>query len=265
MNIFRFEFRHLQKTNLIWTIALIIVMGLFMFLFTTLQADFTAFFDMMDGLPAFLQDALSLHTLNIGTILGFYGFSLFYILLFAAIQAMNYGMSTVSIELSQNTADFLFTKPVTRTKILRAKLAAIVVSLLITNILYTCATILALNLVKTAEFSLTALFLIQLSILLFQLLFVAIGIFVAVFLKRIKSVLPITLGFVFGFFIIDMLNQSLADIKLSFLSPFAYFKPSFIIENLSFDLPYFLLTIGLIFVLTTVTFIVYHRKDLPSI
>lgn len=265
MNIFRFEYKQLQTTNLIWTLALITVMGLFMFLFTTLQADFNAFYDMMAGLPPFLQEALSLHTLNIGTVLGFYGFALFYILLFAAIQAMNYGMSTVSIELSQNTADFLFTKPVKRTQILTAKLAAIVSNLLITNLLYTAATYIGLNLVKTEEFSLTAFLLIQLSILLFQLLFLAIGIFVAVFLKRIKSVLPITLGFVFGFFIIDMLNQSLTDIKLSFLSPFAYFKPSYIIDNLSFDLPYLLLTLGLIIVLTSITFIIYHRKDLPSI
>lgn len=265
MNIFLQEIKMLLKANVIWTIALIFVMSLFMVLFSMLQSDFDAFYDMVGNFPEFVQGALGFNSMNIATVLGFYGFALVYIYLIAAIQAMNYGMTVVSQELSQNVADFLLTKPVTRTDILKAKLTAVVAHLLDTNITYTLATYILLSIVKTADFSIKTFLLLQFSIFIFQLLFAAIGIFLAVFLKRIKSVLPVTLGVVFGFFIIDLLNQSLGDVKLSYFSPFAYFKPSYIINNESFDLVYLIIAIALIIILTVITFIRYHRRDIPSI
>lgn len=265
MNIYIHELKMLRNATIYWTIALVAVLILFMSIFPAVATDAASFQELLDSFPEGFQQALGISNVNFATVLGYYSFTLIYIFLMGYIQAMNYGASSVSIELSQNTADFLFAKPVKRIKILTYKIFAIITSLLFTNIIYGIATFIVLNAVSNIDYDLKTLLLINFSLFLVQLIFVSFGLFVAVFLNKLKSVLPLTLGFVFGFFIINLLNESLDDVKLSFLTPFAYFKPTEIIINRSYDFTYLLLTIFLILFFTSMTYLVYHKKDIPSI
>ncbi len=265
MNIYIHELKMLKKATIYWTIALVVVLILFMAMFPVIAEDARVYQEILEGFPEGFQEALGLSDTNLSTVLGYYSFTLIYIFLMGYIQAMNYGVSMVSIELSQKTADFLFAKPVKRSKILSYKISAVVTCLLFTNLIYGIATIIVLNVVKNSSFDLNALLLINLSLLIVQLLFVTLGFFIAVFIRKLKSVLPISLGVVFGLFTINMLNESLGDIKLTFLTPFAYFKPSDIINNVSYDSTYLLLTIFLIVFFTSMTYLVYHKRDIPTI
>ncbi|MGD9679011.1 MAG: ABC transporter permease subunit [Vulcanibacillus sp.] len=265
MNIYIHELKMLRNVTIYWTIALVAVLILFMSIYPAVSTDAASFQELLDSFPEGFQEALGISNFNFATVLGYYSFTLIYIFLMGYIQAMNYGASSVSIELSQNTADFLFAKPVKRINILTYKILAIITCLLFTNLIYGITTFAVLNAVSSAEYDLMTLILINFSLFLVQLLFVSLGLFVAVFLKKLKSVLPLTLGFVFGFFIINLLNESLDDVKLTFLTPFAYFTPTKIIINRSYDLTYLLLTLFLILLFTITTYLVYHKKDIPSI
>ena len=64
--------------------------------------------------PEPVRKALGLSVDSISSILGFYSYIFLYITLCGAIQAMNLGTSIISKEVSEKTADFLLTKPVTR-------------------------------------------------------------------------------------------------------------------------------------------------------
>ena len=101
--------------------------------------DAEEFTKIMEGYPEAIRNALGVNLGNFFTILGFYCFPLSFITLCGAIQAMNLGTSIVSKEVREKTADFLLTKPVTRTTVLTAKLLAAFVSLVITNIVYLAA------------------------------------------------------------------------------------------------------------------------------
>jgi ABC-2 type transport system permease protein len=66
--------------------------------------------------------------------------------------------------------------------------------------------------------------LINASLLFLQLVLFAIGLTISVMLKKIKSVLPVSLGLVFMFFAISAFAVTSKDDKLRYLTPFQYFK-----------------------------------------
>ncbi|MDF2506094.1 MAG: hypothetical protein K0R06_3589, partial [Clostridium sp.] len=144
---------------------------------------------------------------NITSILGFYSMIFSFITLCGAIQAMNIGVSILSKESRERTADFLLVKPVSRAAIVSSKLLAALTMLLVTNVIYYAGASMVANIVKTSNYSNKLFFMISLTLLFIQLIFLAIGVFVSVFFTKLKSVLPISLGVVFGFYIIGALRQ----------------------------------------------------------
>jgi ABC-2 type transport system permease protein len=84
-------------------------------------------------------------------------------------------------------------------------------------------------------------------------------------MKKIKTVLPITMGIVFGFFVLQLLNQSLDDVKIAFLTPFAYFDATSIIKTGGLKSGFLAIDFALIFIFVALTYVVYNKKDVPSV
>ncbi|MFS0862884.1 ABC transporter permease subunit [Fredinandcohnia sp. 179-A 10B2 NHS] len=264
MNIFIHELKANRKSTAIWTVSLLALMVLFMSMFPTISKEVDEFKKMLEGFPIAVQQALGIQVDSFASILGYYSYVFMYITLCGAIQAMNLGTSIVSKEVREKTADFLLTKPVTRTTILTAKVLAAVISLLLTSILYMVGSGLMVNVVAT-DYSMTAFLLINLSLFIIQLIFLALGIFVSVYFPKIKSVLTVSLGTVFAFFIIGMLSATSGDEVKRYLSPFKYFDPSYIIKNTSYELPFLLIGIGFIVVAIVVSYFFYTKKDIHAV
>jgi ABC-2 type transport system permease protein len=87
----------------------------------------------------------------------------------------------------------------------------------------------------------------------------------SVTIKKIKAVMPITLSIVFLFFIIDLINQSLLEKNLTYFTPFSYFKGADLIAQKHYDLTYVVLDIGVLLVFSGICYMVYEKKDMPSI
>ncbi|MEX2104321.1 MAG: ABC transporter permease subunit [Bacilli bacterium] len=166
---------------------------------------------MMEGFPEPVRKALGLQINSMGSILGFYSYAFVYITLCGAIQGMIIGVTIISKEVREKTADFLLTKPVTRTKIVTSKLLAAVVSLVITNVVYIAVASIVASQVKTEDYSATIFFMISITLFFIQLIFLAMGILISVVFPNIKSVLAVSLGTVFSFFIIGMLASTSGD------------------------------------------------------
>jgi len=159
----------------------------------------------------------------------------------------------------------LLTKPVTRTVIVTAKLSSALTYILLQNIVYQIGAFAIVHLISDQAVDLLTLLLINLSLLFVQLFFVSFGLFLAVLIKKIKTVLPITMGVVFGFFVLQLLNLSLADEKLAFITPFAYYDVSTIIETTRYDIGYFVMNWLLILIFTVLSYVIYNKKDMPSV
>jgi ABC-2 type transport system permease protein len=266
MNIYTAEMKMSFKSLIYWTLGLSLIVIIFMNLYPAISESAESLENVMSNFPEEIRSALNLSDFKLNELLGFYCYLFTYILLTGSIYSMKLGVSVLSEEIRSKTADFLNTKPVSRTSIVSSKILCVFTNLLIQNLIYFIVSFITINLYKNNdEFSFKTFFLINLSLFLVQLFFMSFGLFISIILRKIKTVMPITLGVVFFFFILQMINETLKNKELSYITPFAYFDLSKVIEKVRFETNYLIINIVFIIVFTTITYIVYQKKDIPSL
>jgi len=233
--------------------------------YSGIASDAADFKKLLGGYPASVRAMLGITLDNITTILGFYSMVFSFVSLFAAIQATNMGLSILSKESRERTADFLLVKPVSRQNIVTAKLFAALTVLITTNVLYYIAVSIMASTVKTSDYSHRIFLMINLTMFLIQLIFLAIGLFVSVFFTKLKTVLPISLGLVFGFYIIGAIIATGKNDVARFVSPFKYFDNIYIIKNASYEAPYLFAGAIIIIGAIAASYIIYTKKDIHAV
>jgi ABC-2 type transport system permease protein len=264
MNIYFHELRAYRKSTFIWSVSLMVLVLFFMSMFPSISKDAEEFKKLLEGYPLAVRKALGLEMNYFFSVIGFYSYSFLYISLLGAIQAMNLGISIVSKEVREKTADFLLTKPVTRTEILTAKLLAAITALLLTNIAFIIASSIVINHVALNDFNDKVFLLISFTLLYLQIIFLAIGIIISVLVRKIKSVLTVSLATVFTFFIIAMISSTSGDDIQRYLSPFKYFDPGFIMKNSHYEVTFMLVGGFIVIMSIVVSYLVYNKKNIHA-
>jgi ABC-2 type transport system permease protein len=265
MNMFLHELKAYRKSTIIWTCSLIALVVFFLSMYPAFSKEVEAFKKLMEGFPEPVRKALGLSVDSMTSILGFYSYTFLYLTLCGAIQAMNLGTSIVSKEVREKTADFLLTKPVTRTKVMTSKLLAAVTCLIITNVTYLVVASIMASIVKTGDYSYKIFFMLSITLFFVQLMFLSLGVIISVVASKIKSVLPISLGTVFTFFIIGMFSSSTGDAAIRYITPFKYFDTSYIMKNSSYESSFIIVEIVFIIVAITASYFVYAKKDVHAV
>ncbi|GKX31212.1 ABC transporter permease [Vallitalea longa] len=265
MNIYRFEFKKYIKSNFIWTISIIIVLFFFMALFPTYSQEAEQMEKLISQFPETFAKAFGLSDMNMSTIMGYYGFAFSYILLIGAIFAMRLGLDIISKESRDKTSDFLLVKPLKRVDILSPKILAALTHILIMNILFFAFALIAVEAFKKAEYNFTDFTLLTLSFLFVQLFLFALGILIGTIVNKLKSVLPVTLGVVFGFYVLYLFNQTIDDEIYSYLSPFGFFERGYITEHSAYSIPHLITSIVITIIFIIASYVIYKKKDIPSV
>ncbi|TLS48915.1 ABC transporter permease [Paenibacillus antri] len=266
MNMYMHELKSMRKSALVWTCAMIALAAIYLSLYPSLASDAEDFKNLLGSYPETVRAMLGIDLDTITSILGLYSMIFSFIALCGAIQAMNLGVSILSKETRERTADFLLVKPVSRAAIVSAKLlAACSIIIAVDTVFYLAASIIA-NGVKTEDFSQTLFFLINLTLFFIQLMFLAIGMAVSVFFAKLRSVLPLSLGVVFGLYMIGaLLAAGKEEGAARFLSPFKYFNTTYILAHAGYETPYLVASAVVIVAAVALGYIVYLKKDIPSV
>jgi ABC-2 type transport system permease protein len=107
---------------------------------------------------------------------------------------------------------------------------------------------------------------INLSMFFVQIIFAAIGMVISVFFKKIKTVLPLSLGVVFGFYFIGaFLVTDNSDKVERIFSPFKYFDVIYIIDNASYEAFYMIIGAAIVVVSIVASYIIYNKKDIHAV
>src|SRR4030067_900070 len=133
-NIYQHEFRSRLKAVFIWSVSVAFIVVFYLSLYPVFSDQAAMMNEFLARYPAQLRAAFGLDKIDLSTVLGFYAFTFVFVQLCLAIQAGNYGFGLVSIEENELTADFLLSKPVSRTQVLTSKLLAAFTSLVITDL-----------------------------------------------------------------------------------------------------------------------------------
>ncbi|MDS0527545.1 ABC transporter permease [Clostridium sp. SHJSY1] len=265
MNMFFHELKSYRKSTIIWSFSIVAIVVLFLSMYPSFSNDIESVNDLLKSYPAEIRKAFGITLNSFSSILGFYSYSFIYISICGCIQAMNLGLSVVSKETSDKTADFLLTKPVTRKEILTAKLLATLTCIIITNVIFILAAIIIANVVSNTSFDTKLFLMISITMFFMQLIFLSLGIIISTTITKIKSVISISLSTVFGFYIIGMIQSVIDNDLLKYVTPFKFYDPSTIIKNASYQTSSIILEIVFIFICILISYYIYSTKDIHSV
>ena len=266
MNIFRHEFRMHLRSVITWSVAVAVLIWVFVSLFSSFAQDAELLNEMMADFPEQLLTAFGLNGVNLATVLGYFSFVFLFAQICLAIQAANYGFSLVSIEEREWTADFLLAKPVERTQILTSKLLAALSGLTITNIVVWISSFGFVNLFKgDRTYETNSMLLLLLSIVVFQLFFLSVGLVISLLVKRIRSVTPYSMALGFGMYVLSVFGDMLGESALEKITPFKHFEPNYIIQHGAYDVPLVLISVSVIVISLVGSYVLYTRRNIPAI
>jgi len=262
MNIYLHELKSNRKFALTWLLILLSVAAIMLLMYISISTDIDIFKKILSNYPESLRNAFGINIDLLESALGYYSsFVLTIVIVSSAIEATILGLSILSKEIREKTADFLYSKPISRNQIITSKILASVTLLVISNIVYVVGLFFVLLSVSKVAFDLGTFMLLAFIPLFIQLLFFSLGIFISAVMSKIKAVLPISMGIVFCFYMIN----TFADEKLRIINPFKYFDSKYILNNSKYEFKYIILTFAIIAISTTLTYIIYKKKDVHSV
>lgn len=262
MNIFRHEMKSTQRSLLVWSIsmALLVFSGMGKFSAYTAGGENS---DIFVNMPHTIKALFGFAAFDIQTLGGFYAFLFTYLAIAMAIHAVLLGNSIVIKEERDKTTEFLMTKPVSRKVILTAKLFCAGTNLIILN---TVTLISSLIIVASYDegSDLTAIILwLMVSMLLLQVMFTALGTLLASVAREAKTTGSIASGIVIAaYFIAKITDLSDSLYFLKILSPFKYFSYQEILEGKGLNIIIIILTLLFSILLLLYTYKFYSKRDL---
>jgi len=264
VNVFLRELTAYRKSTMIWAASLSGITLVFMALYPAFTVDVDATREILSQFPEAIRAALNISLANFFTVYGFFGYLLGFAMLAGSIQAMNLGVGVISKEVSGKTADFLLSKPITRSTIVTAKLGAALVMLLITNVVFATVSYLAAMTVSDDPLQTDTFFLLLSTMLLVQLIFLALGALFAVIIPKVKSVVSVSLPTVFAFYIIGAIGDVLENDAFRYVSPFRFFDTNYIITNVRLESRYLAVEAAFVVVAIVLAYVIYLKKDVRS-
>jgi len=262
MNILYREMKAYRKSMFFWSIGIIFLVasGMAKYKATASNGQISELFNEM---PKSLQAIMGSGALDLSKASGYFGILVLYLFLMATIHAVMLGANIIAKEERDKTAEFLFVKPASRNKIILSKLLGALVNIIIFNGITWISSILIVGKYSNGENVNGDIAVVMIGMFILQVLFLVIGTSIAAVSKNTKKAASIGTGVLLITFILSIaidLNEKLENLK--YLTPFKYFEAKNIMYGGGFELGFTAISVGLILVLTTVTFLSFKKRDL---
>ncbi len=262
MNIFLRELRANFKSLLIWggIVTGFAFMGL---------AEFSAYYDnpdilkVINGLPQPILEALNVGSFNLTTITGFFGIMFTYFALILATFAVMLGNEIISKEERDKTAEFSLAFPVSRARVVTAKILAAVVNCIILALITWGVNVAFAQRFSPGDDYYEFIALCALAFLMIEIIFLAMGVLLASVIKEHKRSSSMAISLILAAYFFSILS-SLSD-KLEFLkyfSPIRYFDPAYLYQESKFETEFIWLSLGITMIAIMVAYVSYSKRDL---
>ncbi|MBQ9886113.1 MAG: ABC transporter permease subunit [Lachnospiraceae bacterium] len=250
------------KNLLIWSLTIGLLGLACIVIYKSMQADMKNMADAFSNMGAF-ADAFGMSTLSIATLKGYFATEIGTIHglgggLFAAIIAI--GM--LSKEEEAHTGEFLFSLPLSRSKVVLAKCVCIAVMLVVFTVI--CAALYALGFVALGEGIPAKEFLTFMGMqLVMDIEIAAICFFVSALSGKNK--MGLGLGIALICYMFDLIGRVVPDLKeYLFLGPYSFSNASEIFSGADISSKALIVAAAVTVLCIAGAFICYNRRDLAS-
>jgi ABC-2 type transport system permease protein len=266
MNIVFYEFIKYLRSLWIWILSIIVQLLVFMAFYPVLAEDAAILDLFLEHYPEELLKAFGMGgELSLATVAGYFAFSFALVQLILAVQSAYYGFHFMSVEERELTADFLYSKPVSRWRIMLAKYSAAMMALLLTNAGVWAGTFTALEWFRGDNaYELWPIISLLLTVPVFQMLFFSIGFLVTALTRKMPGVIGPSVGVALVLYIPNALRRIVGGELLGFISPYYHFDPNYILRAGQWDPALSALSVSIAIAANIAALILFLRRDIRS-
>jgi len=218
---------------------------------------------LLDSLPPAVKVIMGLGVFDLTKVAGFYGVFFLYFVLLGTVHAVMLGATIISKEERDKTADFLLVKPVKRSKVVTAKLAAAIINVIILNIVTLVTSIINVEMYNDGKPIHDEILKLMAVLFIFQLLFLSIGLVIGVLTRSTKKATGLSTAVLLSTFMLSVIIDLYDKLDfLKYLTPFKYFESKNIMFGGKLDPLYVGLTIIIIAICTGLTYSQYQKRDI---
>lgn len=260
MTLIRHELRQGRTALFIWTASIGFLMAVCVLLFPEMKSEMDGVSKLFASMGAF-SAAFGMDRIDFGTLTGFYAVECGNVLgLGGGFYAAMIASVALSKEEKEHTAEFLLTHPVRRTRVVSAKLAAVMIQILLLNAAVFALVLGSIALIGEA-IPIVELALLHAAYLLMQVELAGVCFGLSAFLRG--GSMGVGLGLAAGMYFLSLVaNLSKRASFLDFVTPFAYAQGADILTSGHLDGG--LIGLGMVYAALgiAVAYAKYARKDI---
>lgn len=263
MNIFLRELRVHRLGLLFWSLGMVALIGAGMAKFAGYEEAGESVEQLMSTLPRAVLVIFGMTGFDLSTASGFYGVLFLYVAVMGAVHAVLLGSTLVSKEERDRTSEFLYAKPITRSRALTAKLLAGLANVVVLNVVASAASLYFVGYFGDGRRSSDEIRVLAVGLLLLQLVFLAVGAAVAGVARRPKaapsratSLMLVT----FLLYYLVNLNEDLAVLR--YFTPFKYVDAATLMADGALDPVFVALAVVIVGAAIATTFRAFAARDL---
>lgn len=263
MNIFFRELKAHRKSLILWIIVIFFMIVSSIGKFTAYAQTGQSMNELLSQIPGSIKAVLGMGNFDLTKISGFYGMLYLYLILLATVHAALLGANIISKEERDKTTEFLFVKPVSREKVVTAKIFAAFFNIVVFNVVTLFFSITLMGKYADGENLTHEISILMVGMFILQLIFLFIGTAAAAVSKSPKSAASVSTTILLVTFIISSainINSKLEP--LVYITPFEYFKADKLLHGEGFEPVFLVLSFVVIVMLLVVTYVSYRKRDL---
>ncbi len=256
------------KTNLkgfIGWLLVLVLMFLFVYVlypFIITEENMESMNEVLNAFPEEVLKALNMDMTSISTAYGWFkSEGLMFIMLIIGLYASILGGTIVLKEENDKTIEYLGFLPISRKKVLTNKI--------IVSLIYIVSVVLGFMIFNLISLSISGdlnykeLILLSISPLFVALPLFGLSLFVSMFLHKTNKIIAISLGFVFLFYLLNMLGEISDNVKfIKYLSLYTLADTRGIINNGVINVWCIIISLLLSSIFIASSFILYDKKEL---
>ncbi len=263
MNVFRREMKANLKSLIFWSLGMLFMIVAGMGKFATYVGSGQSITDLISQIPGTLRAVLGFGDFDLRTASGFYGMLYLYLLVMTTIHAVMLGAGIIAKEERDKTTEFLMVKPVSRSKIITAKLSAGFLNVAVLNLVTLGLSVSIVGQYSQGEAVAGDILILMAGMFVLQVVFLFIGAGISAVSRNPKTSSSIATTVLLVAYLLSMavdMNSGLGFLR--YLTPFKYFEAAPLMATGGFDAVYVVLSLVIVAASGIATYFFYNRRDL---
>jgi len=262
MNIYLVELKHLWKSLLFWSLGIIAFMLAAMSKYQGYSKAGTSVDNIFKELPGGISAFFGANVLDLQSAAGFFTICALYLAVMLGIQALLLGSGIIAGEEVDKTIEFLVAKPVSRDRILFAKLLVALTAVVLLNLVTLVVSIVTVAAFNPGPSIGGDIAFLMPAVLFIQLIFMVVGVAFAAIMRRPRHAAMLSGAVLLATFILSAFVDIAGRFEfLRYLTPFQYFDPKTIFANHAYSLVNIFITVAVVAAMLAASRFAYNKRD----